>query len=452
MKIGLPARVFAAFSIVYLLTWSGHYTTGDGAKKIAWAKQILNLPVDPSLLPSKYGIGHTLIAIPPIAISHWIQKATGVRCEAALYTLIFVFNGALLMALIASYLERFYPRRSVWITVLLVGLCTTWWPYTKADFSEPLVTTLLFGGFLLMRSARPVFGMLVASFTLTIRTDAIILIALLFAWYFATTRTFRSLAPLFAAMIPAIAIFVTANYVRYHSFLDRGYADAGFDNNVALGLYGILLSSGKSIFLFSPPLILGCILWNKFAKREQLRYDAWFFLAVLGCQTILYAALWDWAGDDSWGVRFVIPGVMLMCIPIVELAQRRIRILPFAVAGVCVQLLATVISANDFLFIARSYQLERVALYVGGTNRVDFADIRFNPSYNQVNAQWILLRHLLGIPPRPTDPDIIARIGTPLYDTLPREIWVNEANWDFIWNTYTNSRSRSPKSAGPNQR
>jgi hypothetical protein len=447
MKFGLPLRVFAVFSLIYLVTWSGHYTTGDGAYKIAWAKQILHLPVNPSLVPSKYGIGHTLIAIPPLAVAHWIHQATGLHCEAALYTLVFVFNGALLPALFAAYLEPFYAPRSVWITVLLAGLCTTWWPYTKADFSEPLVTTLLFAGFLLMRSARPFWGMLVAGFTLTVRTDGVILIGLLFAWYFAKTRTVRSLLPPVVALFPSVVLFLAANYVRYHGFIDRGYSGEGFFNNTVLGLYGILLSSGKSIFLFSPPLVIGCAMWKRFAQREQFRNDAWFFIVVLCAQAVQYATWWDWAGDDSWGVRFVIPGVLLMCIPAVELEWSAMRILPIAAVGLCVQLLAISIGANEFLILARKQNPQRVAQYVGGVNRVDFADIRFNPSYSQLNAQWILFRHLVGIPPKPADPNIIAKIGTPLYDTLPPEVWAKEARWDFIWNTYTYSRSHTANGA-----
>ena len=31
-------RVFLVFFPLYLCTWAGHYTSGDGARKIIWAK------------------------------------------------------------------------------------------------------------------------------------------------------------------------------------------------------------------------------------------------------------------------------------------------------------------------------------------------------------------------------------------------------------------------------
>ena len=67
----LSARVFAVFLLIYLSTWAGHYTTGDGSFKIAWAKAMLGqdpgTPRDQYGAYSKYGIGHSLLAVPPLA-------------------------------------------------------------------------------------------------------------------------------------------------------------------------------------------------------------------------------------------------------------------------------------------------------------------------------------------------------------------------------------------------
>src|ERR1700676_1115909 len=118
----LSFRVFALFLAIYLCTWGGHYTTGDGASKVAWAKamfsgQTAEAGSGQNTVHSKYGIGHSLLAVPPLAAAHFIQKTTKIRCEAALYTLIFITNGALFLALVAFYLAHFYPARSVWHTV-----------------------------------------------------------------------------------------------------------------------------------------------------------------------------------------------------------------------------------------------------------------------------------------------------------------------------------------------
>ena len=104
-------RVSAVFLAIYLATWGGHYTSGDGAHKVAWAKSMLHLPGGGE---SMYGVGHSLLAIPPILVSTLLRSKFGIHSEAALYTLIFVLNGALLLGLIAYYLSHFYSSKRAW--------------------------------------------------------------------------------------------------------------------------------------------------------------------------------------------------------------------------------------------------------------------------------------------------------------------------------------------------
>jgi hypothetical protein len=431
-------KVFLVFLAIYLLTWGGHYTSGDGAQKVAWAKVMLfgtsaGMNPGPNGVYSKYGIGHSLIAMPPLAAASFIQKHTGIRCEAALYTLIFVANGALLLALIAYYLFQFYEPSRVWRTVAIIGLATAWWPYTKMDFSEALVATILFAGFVLMRFGRPALGMLLAASTLTVRSDSIILIALLALWWLLEQPTLGSAVKLGLAILPSLLIYAATNWARYHSVFDRGYTEEPFTTPLVIGLDGILFSAGKSIFLFSPPLILGFLGWKRFHARLATRADALLFLAVFAAQLLLYSKWWDWSSDDAWGVRFMIPALVLMCIPAVEVVERRLLVAAVAAAGVSVQVLAVSVGGLDYLLLIRAQQPERQALFVSGRNRVDFEDLRFNPRYSQIAGNWILLRHLLHVPPRPGPPELVEKNGTPLYDALPPRAWAEAARWDFVW-------------------
>ncbi len=435
----LSIRVFALFSAVYLCTWAGHYTTGDGASKIAWAKSMFlgqNAEKGPAqnTASSKYGIGHSLLAVPPLAIAHFIQRTTGVHCEAALYTLMFIANGALFLALIAFYLAHFYPPRSVWYTVLMVGLATIWWPYTKLDFSEPLVLTIAFLGFLIMRFGHPFWGLGVAGFTLAIRLDSVAIVGPMVLWYLLANPSVRSAIRIAISLAPSIGLVLMANYIRYHSLLDQGYTGEGFSNPILVGLYGILLSSGKSAFLFSPPLLLGVLGWKRFAQGKETHSDAWLFLGICVAQVLLFAKWWDWSSDDAWGVRFVIPGVLLMCIPMVTIIDRRLILIPVASLGVLVQLLAITVGGLDYVMLVRSQPFQRQALFVTGQNRIDFVDVRFNPSYSQIVGNWILLRYLVGLPPAPGRPEDALQVGTRLSDAIPRQAWSSAARWDFIWN------------------
>lgn len=449
---GIPAsplrlsfRIFALFTLIYLCTWAGHYTSGDGQHKIAWAK-VMFLGRASGISPeqngaySRYGIGHSLLAIPPLAMAHFITARTGIRCEAALYTLMFVINGALFLALVAYYLAHFYPPRAVWLTALIMGLATIWWPYTKLDFSEPLVLTIAFLGFVLMRFGSPVLGMLVAGFILTIRFDSVVILGPMIVWYLLANRSIRAVVKVALALAPSICVVLLANYVRYHSFLESGYAGERFSNPLLVGLYGILISSGKSIFLFSPPLLLGVWGWKQFARQTETASDAWLFLGICTAQVLLYAKWWDWSGDDSWGDRFLVPGVLLMCISIVTAVHRRAVVIPVVAAGVAVQLLAVTVGGLDFVEMLRSLHPQRNALFVGGSNRIDFEDLRFNPNYSQIVGNWILLRYLLHIPPEPGEPKDIGRVGTRLHDAISPQDWTAAARWDFVWNARRSAR------------
>lgn len=427
-------KVFAVFLVAYMITWGGHYTTGDGSKKIAWAKELLAGQVHGGTPPtSKYGIGHTLIAMPAMAASAFIQRHTGVHSEAALYTLIFILNGALLPALISYYLFQFYSPRRVWITVALIGFATTWWPYTKQDFSEVLVTTAVFAGFVLMRFGRPMAGMFVAAFSLTIRIDSVVILALLALWALYRDRRATVALQLVLGMAPAFVLAAAANYIRYHSIFDHGYEGEGFTGPLLTGLYGILFSAGKSIFLFSPVLILGFLGWQRFFMRKTVQLDAILFIAVFTAEVLLYSKWWDWSSDDAWGVRFLIPAVMLMCIPSIEILERRLLLAVIAAAGVWVQLLAVFVGGLDYVLLVRQARLERAALFVQGREQVDIEDMRFNPNYSQLEGNWILVRELLHIPPSPSSASTYDKKGTPLYDTLPPDIWADAAHWDFVW-------------------
>lgn len=443
LKSGAPPSrlfwlVFLLFSVVYLSTWAGHYTSGDGTHKVEWAKAMLlgqpSRDAGQNGVISKYGIGHTLLALPPLAIAYIVHKETGIHCEAALYTLMFVVNGALFLALLAFYLAHFYPANSVWLTVLIAGLATTWWPYTKMDLSEPLVLTIAFLGFVLMRFGSPFWGMSIAAFTLAIRADSVAIVGPLVIWYLLANRSVRACIQMVLAMAPSIALIAIANYVRYHSLFDQGYSGERFSNPLLLGVYGILLSSGKSIFLFSPPLLLGVWGWRAFAARTQLRSDAWLFLTICTAQVLLFAKWWDWSSDDAWGVRFLVPGVLLLCIPMVEILDRRAFVIPVVAIGAGVQLLAVLVGPLNFVLLLRAQDFQREALYVGGRERIDFEDMRFNPSYNQILGNWILLRYLLHVPPSTGSAEEAAKSGTPLHDAIPPRAWASAATWDFIWN------------------
>jgi uncharacterized membrane protein YhaH (DUF805 family) len=425
-------RVFSVFLAVYLLTWACHYTSGDGGAKLAWTHALLtNASVDidpaPGVQVSKYGIGHSLVAAVPVAVAWGIERTIGMRTEVVLYTLLFVVNGAALLMLIAAYARRHYDADRVWMLVLTIGLATTWWPHTKLDFTEPLVATCLFSGFLLVRSGRSTLGAAVGGFCGLLRPDAFLLAAWLVAWAIRSERlSRRQMVTAGLAVMAAVAAHLATNVWRYGT-LTAGYPGESFSTPVLVGLWGLLLSPGKSVFLYSPPLILGLAGLRRFAAASKAQSrDAWFFAGVLAIQVLLYCRWWDWSGDDAWGPRFLLPGAILATIPAIALFDRLTATRVLVGAGIAVQLCGVLVSPLDYLMMVRSTEAQRPVVFGSGTNRVDLDDVRFNPSYSPIAGHVLLIRHLVGSAPDRG----VATTEAGVYEAFPQSAWHRAAQWD----------------------
>lgn len=77
-----------------------------------------------------------------------------------------------------------------------------------------------------------------------------------------------------------------------------------FSTPISVGLYGLLLSSGKSIFVFSPVTALAP--WGLRSLCVQRKEHASLLLGLTGVYLVFYAAWCEWSGDWSYGPRFMI--------------------------------------------------------------------------------------------------------------------------------------------------
>jgi len=432
--------VFWAFLLIYLGTWAGHYTSADAAQKIQWARQIIAggpywVDLTTGNAP-KYGIGHSLISIPPLIAARLVNRFTGIHAEAPFYTLLFVLNSALLVYLVARYLrDRGYSTSNIWMTACAVGLATSWWPYSKLDASECVVATLFMTALVLLLENHPILAFTCASFMVLLRSDAAILLLLLVGWELWRNKFRVRWLTVAVGIGPTALFYCFVNYMRFGTILDHGYHGEPFSNPLLFGVYGILFSAGKSVFLFSPALLLGFLGWRRF--RERLPQDAVLFAAVFTTQLLLYARWWDWSGDDSWGVRFMLPSVVLMTIPCVELLSRR-RLLTAAAltAGLLVQLPALLLPPLEYVVFLHSAPFTRQSVYVDDEHtrsRLDFEDMRYNPRYSELSAGYALLELRLGIAPPPTSAEEQGRTGTPVVDILRSLPEPQGCRWDLIW-------------------
>jgi hypothetical protein len=380
--------------------------------------------------------------MPFLALSEVIKSTAHIHAEGPIYMLLFVVNAAVFLALVSKYLRLSFGAVETRRALLVLGFCTVWLPCSRMDSVEQLVLTFIFAGFLAAKLQRPVTGMLIASCAITIRPDSVIPVALLGLWACAPARDWRLLLRMALACFPALLLNGGANWVRWGTWREAGYAGEPFSEPFLAGLYGLLFSAGKSIFLYSPPLVLGIVALVRYARGGAGSRDYWFFAMVLGAQTLLYARWWDWSGEDGWAVRFLNPGVMLMSIPCIELLKGlRFPRWPalIAFAGLSVQMLAVLVDPLASNYVIRNFNLRPVALFTGkpteSTNRIDIDDLRFNPRYSPLATNWLMLRVLAGLPPAlESDQKEIERTGTPLYNTLIAGGWdPRTVESDLFW-------------------
>lgn len=458
-----PSSVFLVFFVIYLITWPGHYTTGDGAIKVDWARGLLfrgSSKLDPviggKLEYSFFPVGHTILAIPSLLASKLVKDVTGVRCEAVLYTILFVLNGAFFLYLVARYLWPIYGARRSWPTVAILGLATIWWPYTKLDFTDPIFVTVLFGAFILLRSGNVGLGILLAGFAWNLRAEGLLYIGVLGLWHLLRSRRLGDIPIMALALVPAVALNSFGNWLRWDTWAvvvrSATYNQPLFDHPFLSGMFGLLLSPGKGAFWFTPPLLLGLMGWNRFRNREATRADAWLFASLFAVSVVLYSRFTFWNGDDAWGPRYMICAVMVMTIPVIEILSRRVLVTTLFVLGMAVQSLAVVLPPLEYVMMVREASGNRPMLFgVPGTNAVDLEEMWYHPHYGQLPGHWTLLRVLVGHPPSRRSGPLTGGAGLPLYDCFPVEVWQRHATPDFIWWRLVPGRSGVVSPAVPKQ-
>ncbi|NJM09258.1 hypothetical protein HC891_28190 [Candidatus Gracilibacteria bacterium] len=116
-------------------------------------------------------------------------------------------------------------------------------------------------------------------------------------------------------LLPGFALVAWYNEARFGTALASGYASESglFTTPLAVGLYGLLFSPGKSIVLYAPAILValpGSVgLWRA-GKRGVVLLCWALFLSHL----LLYAQWGEWQGGGVWGPRFLLPVVPLLVV------------------------------------------------------------------------------------------------------------------------------------------
>ncbi|MDI6892704.1 MAG: hypothetical protein QMD08_06970 [Actinomycetota bacterium] len=290
-------------------------------------------------LYSKYGIGQSIAVIPLYLIGKVIllffNPGFGGTYVTKFMTSMFnpIVTALTCLLLFLFGLKLDYSVRTSLALSFVYGLGTMAWPYSQTFFSEPFTALMLLLSFYAVLSYRKTgaivscrgegrwllwAGLSLAIAVLTrmaalIAVPILALYVLLISKEKGWSRAFKNLARVLSPLIPVFVFLGFYNAYRFGNPLQAGYGMESFTNPLFVGLYGFLFSSGKSVFLYNPILILSVVSLIYFYRKYRDEAIGFSLMALI--YVIFYAM---WAGWDAWwwGPRYLLVVIPFLVLPL----------------------------------------------------------------------------------------------------------------------------------------
>lgn len=382
----LSAGVFLGVLAVYIAASPGRIDIIDGQYRFEVARNIVDhasIQIHDRFLGmaargtdgayySPYGISGSLVTVPLILAARLFGPASIERAQT-----FFSFTSAVLSAGTAAVLLLFYatlgiPARKALFWTLIASFATLAFPAATTVFDQAqqafFVIVAFYLAFLAARR-RSILLSVAAGATLAILVNFQEAYVVLFPAVALATfappgassderrESLSRCAIMFSVAGLGFVVWAALNDVRFGSFWFSGKGtNHPFPfGNPLVGLAGLVVSPGKSIFLYSPPIALSLIGMRELVRREWRLGQA--VRIGVAAQIGLTSVLSFFGGDWCWGPRYFVPILPLLALafPFAKLVTRRDRIFGRAilVAGLVVQLLALGVDHHRF-FYARS--------------------------------------------------------------------------------------------------
>ena len=364
---------------------------------------------------SQYGPGQPVVAVPWIWAGHGLAAVLGLDTAGQGFVVRFVlgsFNllvAAVLVALLYAVARRLGAgQRGGLLLAALLAFATFLWPESRSFFAEPLTALLLFGAFAALGVfGRPFLAGLLATLTLAVKIQYVVALPGLGllagwlayrAWRAGDRRAAGRVLGGFAlggvlGAVPLLAYNTLAFGSPFTSGYHQSFAET-FTTPLLEGLNGLLLSPGKGLWLYAPPVLLGLSAscrspgairpWPRGRHRECAHHGPVRPLPLLAGRRKLGAALPDPAAavPGAAGARPAAGGDAPSQPFAAWSSARRLGAAAFAllgVAGLAVQLLGALVNFDTYI------------------NLVNDDNTRYwNATYSPVRGHWQVLNARVG--------------------------------------------------------
>jgi hypothetical protein len=369
--------IFKTTDEQYIIDTTNAFTTRSGPDRLllnqtVYLRGLQTTDVEPS---------QPVLAIPLYWIAYHIPWIGNVHM---LY-LFNVFVTALTGLIVFYYaLSLGYSDRTSVISVLLFGLTTIVWPYSKTFFREPLTMLTLIGSAYFLQRWRVAFihhqrrsewlwlVLSVATIVVSILSKEAVLVAIPMLALFGipdwgTLLRRRRELLIIGIVLVVITVLMVLGVIFFreqllllvsrYQLLERLISLIDGMPKAWYATLGYLFSPAKGIFWYSPILILAA--GAPFLLPQRNWREAWLPLVLLVSFAIVYAAIRGplWHGGAGWGGRYTVPMTPFLMVGSLPLLDRTIqgkKIAPkvivglLALAGLVIQLGAVYVSFLDY--------------------------------------------------------------------------------------------------------
>jgi hypothetical protein len=365
MRAGVSLLLFAVTACVYLLsgkTFFGY--DGEIAYRVSeslvlhHSLQIIDPIYHVNQPYSPYAIGLSLLMVPLVALGASLlhdPRVLVTLLEPTITAATVVLVNLLLVELGCSW------KRSLLIS-FFYAFGTLAWYYSGVLFTEPVIALCLIGGVLSLRYYQRRGGWhwlllagVAAGVAVLMRWDSALLVAAPIGLYGlvaiirrAGTMPSRALevALLGAPMVAAAAVNLAYDLFRFHDALGGPYkADPlGFSTPLAKGLFGLWLSPGVGLFVYTPVLLLSVVAWRGFYRRWPT--EAVLILGLFLLRSAFFGRYWAWEGGATWGPRHLVPLIPLLLVPIAFMPRKKwfeVGAVALGAVGVLIQVLGQMV-------------------------------------------------------------------------------------------------------------
>jgi len=262
------------------------------------------------------GLGWTLVLVIPV----WLNKTFGGSINNIEFVASFAnpFLAFCLLIVLSKLFSFVSKNKNIGLLVAFITIFSTnLLPLAKHSFAHMLsilaITTAVYFGLKYSQTKKKnnlifsglFFGLLVISYNYSF---VLVSFALFLILLIKKSLNPKIIINWFIGVIPLVILFFIYNYFRFGNIFESGYTVNTGGGDLALpasfydGFWGLLLSPGKSIWVYSPILIYSFYLAVKNFKKNWVD---WLFLIILTINVVFYARLAFWSGELSYGPRYL---------------------------------------------------------------------------------------------------------------------------------------------------